>query len=163
MLPDKIKLFEEEFKNIKQKMNEFLSQSDAKSAFLIDCDGTLITYVGETKDLDINSFVALTAADFSAAAQLGALLGEEKFETLYHQGKNNNVYYQLVTRGIVLAAIFDQRTTLGLVRVRVKNSALVLSKLIEELFKKAEGVEAKEMKEEVAKAIEDELNHLFGE
>ncbi len=163
MRADKVKIFEESFQKIKDHIEKLLKQSDAKCAFLIDRDGNLITYSGDTKGIDIESFAALAAADFAATSQLASLIGEKDFETLYHQGENQHLYFQLVAKGIVLAVVFDHRTTLGLVRVRVKSTADVISSVIDEIFKQAETQPIKEEEvKDITKDIEQELDRLFG-
>ncbi len=162
MQADRVKIFEESFQKIKDNIEKLLKQSDAKCAFLIDRDGNLITYSGDTKGIDLESFAALAAADFAATSQLASLIGEKDFETLYHQGIHQHLYFQLVGRGIVLAVVFDQRTTLGLVRVRVKSTAEAISAIIDEIFKQAETKVPQEDVKDITRDIEQELDRLFG-
>ncbi len=163
MLAERMKIFEEGFGAIKESMERFLKQSDANIVLLIDKDGRLITTAGDIGGLDLASFASLAAADFSATSQLAMLIGEEDFDTLYHQGKRQHLYFTTVTEGIILAVIFDEKTTLGLVRVRIKNAKEELSKIFETVFKKeAETQAAPPEIEDLSKEIEDELDKLFG-
>lgn len=164
MLIDRIKLFESGFQAIKENIEKLLQQSDAKAVLLVDRDGNLITNAGETEKIDLESFATLTAADFAATSQLAELIGEQQFRTLYHQGERDHLYFQALARNIIIAVIFDQRTTLGLVRVRVKHAAETLSKILEEIFGGQEQAVPEEEPriEDISKDIEDELDRLFG-
>ncbi len=164
MLIDRIKLFESGFQAIKENIEKLLQQSDAKAVLLVDRDGNLITNAGETERVDLESFATLAAADFAATSQLAELIGEQQFHTLYHQGERDHLYFQALVRNIIIAVIFDQRTTLGLVRVRVKHAAETLSKILEDIFGSQEQAVPEEEPriEDISKDIEDELDRLFG-
>ncbi len=164
MLIDRIKLFESGFQSIKENIEKLLQQSDAKAVMLVDRDGNLITNAGETEKIDLEAFATLAAADFAATSQLAEIIGETQFRTLYHQGERDHLYFQVIARNIIIAVIFDQRTTLGLVRVRVKHASETLSKILEEIFggqQASAGPEDANL-EDISKDIEDELDRLFG-
>lgn len=160
MLSERIRIFEEGFSQVKDALSRLLRSSDARAVLLIDRDGRVITNLGETGNLDLASFATLSAADFAATGQLANLLGEPEFSTLYHQGQREHIYYSLITQGIILALIFDDRTTLGLVRVRVKNTTAELARLFEVVFRKE--AEAVPIPEEFSKEAEAEIERLFG-
>lgn len=165
MLIDRIKLFESGFRAIKENIDKLLQQSDAKAVLLVDRDGNLITSAGETERIDLEAFATLAAADFAATSQLAELIGEQQFRTLYHQGERDHLYFHVIARNIIIAVIFDQRTTLGLVRVRVKHASETLSKILEDIFgsqQQAAAAEEETRIEDISKDIEDELDRLFG-
>ena len=167
MLAERMKIFEEGFGAIKESMEMLLRQSDAKIVLLIDKDGRLITTAGDIGGLDLASFASLSAADFSATSQIAMLIGEEDFDTLYHQGKRQHLYFTTITEGIILAIIFDEKTTLGLVRVRIKNTKEELRKIFDTVFTKERERESAAATtppnmEDISKEIEDELDKLFG-
>lgn len=164
MLIDRIKLFESGFQAIKENIEKLLQQSDSKAVMLVDRDGNLITNAGETEKIDLEAFATLSAADFAATSQLAELIGESQFRTLYHQGEKDHLYFQALARNIIIAVIFDQRTTLGLVRVRVKHASETLSKILEDIFGgSGQGTAEEEPRlEDISKDIEDELDRLFG-
>jgi hypothetical protein len=59
--------------------------------------------------------------------------------------------------------IFDQRTTLGLVRVKAKNSAGELEKIFADIFNKLDQTGPKKgLDIDFTKAAEEELDKLFG-
>jgi predicted regulator of Ras-like GTPase activity (Roadblock/LC7/MglB family) len=86
----------------------------------MDRTGRLLTTAGETAGIDGVTFASLAAADFSASDQLAMILGEDEFTTLFHQGDRLSMYLAAVGGQAILATLFDQRTTLGMVRLRLR-------------------------------------------
>jgi len=164
MMHEGIDIFEEDFYAITDVLNRLLQGTNARTVLLIDKAGQLITSAGDTKNIDISSFATLSAADFAATSQLASLIGEKEFSTLFHQGEKENLYVCLIANRVILAVIFDQRTTLGLVRVKVKNTATELEKIFEDIFKKVtkESTTKKIVDIDFTKAAEEELDKLFG-
>ena len=159
-----INIFEEDFWAINDTLNQLLQGTNARTILLIDKAGQLITSAGDTTSLDTSSFATLSATDFAATSQLASLIGEKEFSTLFHQGEKENLYVCLIADRVILAVIFDQRTTLGLVRVKAKNTAAELEKIFSEIFDKLEKETgpSKEIDADFTKAAEEELDKLFG-
>ncbi len=155
-------LFEEDYYLIKDILDKLQANANARSVLLIDKTGQLITNCGENPTFDTTSFASLSAADFAANSQLAALIGEKAFETLVHQGVNDSMYLNLIQGRIILVVIFDKRTTLGLVRLRVKKAVEELSQVFEEVFKKKD-YQSEEFTPlgGFASDAEDELDSLF--
>jgi len=162
-MPEGISLFEEDFWAINDELNRLLQGTNARTILLIDKAGQLITSSGDTTSLDTSSFATLSAADFAATSQLASLIGEKEFSTLFHQGEKENLYVCLIADRVILAVIFDQRTTLGLVRVKTKNTAAELEKIFSDIFSKLEKETGpREISSDFTKAAEEELDKLFG-
>ncbi len=111
---------EDDYGAITQSLQRFLYESNARCALLVDRTGQLVTTVGEPPAFDPTAFATLTAADFSANDQLARLIGERDFNTLFHQGERESMYLADVARRVILVVLFDNRTTLGLVRLKMK-------------------------------------------
>jgi len=107
---------------IKKSLNKMLVTSGAHSVLLIDKSGQLIASAGDPSTLDIMALSALTAANFGATSEIAKLLGEEEFSVLYHKGKNESINFSTVGDELIMVTLFDNRTSLGLVRLRI-NSA----------------------------------------
>jgi len=107
----------------------FLQETNSRSALLVDRSGQLVTTVGEQPQFDATAFATLAAADFSANDQLAKLIGETDFTTLFHQGERDSMYVADVARRLILVVLFDQRTTLGLVRLRLKAAVAELNQV----------------------------------
>jgi predicted regulator of Ras-like GTPase activity (Roadblock/LC7/MglB family) len=104
----------------------------------------------------------LTAADFSANDQLAKMIGESEFASLFHQGEKESMYLADVGRRVILVVLFDERTTVGLVRLRVKHAVHDLATLFDELFSRwASGTP--EQRRPLLEGAEDEIDRLFGD
>jgi len=156
-------IYEEDYWAINSVLKELLQNSNSKSVIMIDKTGQLIASVGVEPSFDMMSFASLCAADFEANSQLAQLIGEKDFSTLYHQGADESMYLARVESRIILVVLFDKRTTLGLVRLRVKKAIEGLSTILSGLFDKLkyENEEMKEFDQEFADELSKEIDSLF--
>ena len=109
------------------------------------------------------AFASLTAADFSANDQLATLIGEEEFSSLFHQGRNESMYLADVGKRLILVVLFNQQTTLGLVRIKIKDAVIGLNKAFEDVFGRAEDEEGPALERGFVDEAEDEIDRLFRE
>jgi predicted regulator of Ras-like GTPase activity (Roadblock/LC7/MglB family) len=125
---------EDDFAAITQSLQRVLHDCNARCALLVDRSGQLVATVGEQPRFDPTAFATLTAADFSANDQLARLIGESDFNSLFHQGEKESMYLADVARRVILVVLFDNRTTLGLVRLKMKETVNELTRLFEQVF-----------------------------
>ncbi len=125
-----------EIEKINGCLKKMVSSSSAHSVLLIARSGQLITHHGDTLDIDISALAALTAANFGATAEIAKLLGEEEFTLLFHKGKSENVYFSAVGEHVILVTLFDDRTSLGLIRLRINQIDKELSQILSLIFAK---------------------------
>lgn len=122
-----------------EKINSCLNRtglsSYAHTVLLVDRSGQLIAQHGNTPSIDISVLSALTAANFGATAEIAKLLGEEEFTLLFHKGKSENVYFSAIGEHAIMVTLFDDKTSLGLIRLRINQVTDELSKLITSMFK----------------------------
>lgn len=158
-------IYEEDYWAINGEIKELLNNSNSQSVLLIDKTGQMIASVGVEPDFDLMSFASLCAADFEANAQLAKLIGEKDFSTLYHQGSDESMYLAKVASHIILVVLFNKRTTLGLVRLRVKKTVEGLNTILPRLFDKLqyENEELKEFDEEFTDELNKEIDALFSD
>ena len=149
---------QDDFDALTQTLQRFLYDSNARCALLVDRTGQLVATVGEQPNFDPTAFATLTAADFSANDQLAKLIGESDFNTLFHQGEKESMYLADVARRVILVVLFDNRTTLGLVRLKMKNAVDELARLFEQIF--ARGASGQQQNNILAGA-DDEIDKLF--
>lgn len=152
---------EDDFGAINQALQRFLHDCNARCALLVDRSGQLVTTVGEQPTFDATAFATLTAADFSANDQLARLIGETDFNTLFHQGERESMLLADVARRIILVVLFDNRTTLGMVKLRVKSTVGELSQVFNDMFARGSAGGAQVETGFVGEA-EDEIDKLFG-
>jgi len=152
---------EEDSHRIHAILGEFLREANARSGLIVDRTGQMVAMVGEAPEFDPTAFASLTAADFSANDQLARMIGEAEFGSLFHQGEKESMYLADVARRVILVVLFDNRTTLGLVKLRVKSAVLQLNQVFLDMFNRSGTTQAQVESGFVGDA-EDELDKLFG-
>lgn len=150
---------EDDFGAITITLQRFLYDAKARCALLVDRSGQLVATVGEPPHFDATAFATLTAADFSANDQLARLIGESDFSVLFHQGEKESMYLADIARRVILVVLFDNRTTLGLVRLRMKTAVDELTRTFEAVF--ARGGSAESAPPGFLAGAEDEIDRLF--
>ena len=114
---DRLQFYKEDIERIDKLLSEFLRLSGAKCALLIDKDGHMVTKRGEVRTMDMDTISALVAGSFAATKEMARLLGEDEFTALFHQGTRDNIQLSLVGDRTLLTILFDDRTTVGMVRL----------------------------------------------
>jgi predicted regulator of Ras-like GTPase activity (Roadblock/LC7/MglB family) len=125
-----------ELEKIDLCLNKMISTSLAHSVLLIARSGQLISNHGDTLDIDVSALSALTAANFGATAEIAKLLGEEEFTLLFHKGRSENVYFSAIGEHVIMVTLFDDKTSLGLVRLRINQVNEELSQILSAIFGK---------------------------
>lgn len=150
---------EDDFGAITQILQRFLHDAKAHCALLVDRSGQLVATVGEPPTFDATAFATLTAADFSANDQLARLIGENDFTVLFHQGERESMYLADVAKRVILVVLFNNRTTLGLVRLRLKGAVEELTRTFDDVF--ARGAGSQIAPPGLLAGAEDEIDRLF--
>jgi predicted regulator of Ras-like GTPase activity (Roadblock/LC7/MglB family) len=152
---------EDDARRIQSILSTFLSESNARTALIVDRTGQMVSTAGESPAFDATAFASLTAADFSANDQLARMLGESEFGALFHQGERESMYLADIARRVILVVLFDNRTTLGLVKLRVKTAVVQLNQVFGDMFNR-DGTSAPGVESEFLGEAEDEIDKLFG-
>ena len=156
-------MYDEEFKRINAAIEKLLRESNSKVIFLVDKNGQLIAAVGETEHLDTTSLASLTAGNIAATGGLAKLIGEKEFSILFHEGEKDNIHISLIGQRVILVVIFDKRSSLGLVRLRVKKSSEALVKIFSDITSKAEKEKSEGKLDEspFAEISDEDIDNLF--
>jgi len=157
-------MYEEEFLLIDAELQRLHNQANANVVFLVDKNGQLIASVGETKGLDTTSLASLTAGNIAATGGMAKLLGEKEFSILFHEGEKDNIHISIIGQRVILVVIFDQRSSLGLVRLRVKKSSEILTKIFDVMQEKSDTDKAKgrSASSPFAEITDEDIDNLFG-
>lgn len=118
---------EHEYAAINDCLRGFLRESEAKCAILVDRDGQMLARQGFTQDLDTVSLAALTAGAIASTQEIARLLGEPEFAVLFHQGVHDHIHFSLVGSRAIMMTVFDDRTTIGLIRLVAANTVGLLA------------------------------------
>jgi predicted regulator of Ras-like GTPase activity (Roadblock/LC7/MglB family) len=152
--------YKEDIERIEKILGGFLKSANAKCALLVDKDGHLVTKQGESSSYDMDTISALVAGSFAATKQMAKLLGEDEFSVMFHQGKKDNIQLSLVGDRTILAIIFDDRTTLGMVRLYAGQVSSKLGTLFDEIATRK--VEAEAMSKDFGREAKSKLDDVFG-
>ncbi len=157
-------LFEEDFVKIDGEIKRLHQQTNAKVVFLVDRDGQLIASCGEKDGLDTTSLASLTAGNIAATGGMAKLIGEKEFSILFHEGEKDNIHISIIAKRVILVIIFDQRSSLGLVRLRVKKSTETLNQIFDEIQnkKEREGGQPESIGSPLEEITDEDIDKLFG-
>ena len=150
--------YEEDLEGINKIFESFLDRSQSKCVLLIDKEGHLVCKKGFTKSFNTDTIAALVAGSFAATREVAKQLGETEFSVLFHQGKNENIHIGLVAERALVVVIFDDRTTLGMVRLYAEELTEKLGELLIKLMEKNAGKDvgvSKDFKDAAEKALDD--------
>ncbi|GAB4421045.1 MAG: roadblock/LC7 domain-containing protein [Thermodesulfovibrionales bacterium] len=163
MAESNIVMYEEEFRRIDEELQRLYQQANARVLFLVDKNGQLIASAGDTHDIDTTALASLAAGNIAATGGIARLLGEREFTVLFHEGEKDNIHISLIGQRVILVVIFDQRSSLGLVRLRVKKASEALTRIFDEIAKKAERekIEGRLEESPFAEISDEDIDNLF--
>ncbi|MEO1334817.1 MAG: roadblock/LC7 domain-containing protein [Myxococcota bacterium] len=152
-------MYDEEYRRITEVCDKLGREANARMVYVIDKNGQLITASGETDKLDSTSLASLVAGEIAATGGLAKLMGEKEFSTLFHEGSRDNLHISVVASRVILVVIFDNRSSLGLVRLRVKKCSEQLVRILERMVQRSsEPVN----KSPFAEITDEDIDKLFG-
>ncbi|QED27781.1 roadblock/LC7 domain-containing protein [Microvenator marinus] len=155
-------IYEEEQKQFAEICERLVRDALAKAIFIVDKDGQLITATGETTGIDTTGLASLAAGSTAATGGLALMLGEEEFPVHFHEGTRNHLHVSLIGDLLILLVIFDERSSLGLVRLRVKRAYADMEKVLETL--KGRSAEAQNQAMDIFGEItDDDIDSLFND
>ena len=120
-------LREPEYEALLSALRKLLVDASAKVAFLVDKDGTLLASAGDAVGFDTTSLASLAAGNIAATGGLANLIGEKEFSILFHEGERDNMHLSVVAERLILVIVFDRRSSVGLVRLRVRQATARLT------------------------------------
>ena len=110
---------EQRYHEIKAVLARLRMDASARVVVLVEKDGQQIAVHGELGDLDTTSLASLVAGNVAATGGMAKLIGEKEFPTLSHEGERESIHISVIGR-ILLVVVFDERSSLGLVKLRAK-------------------------------------------
>ena len=153
-------MYPEEQSQIQTVCSRLHKDANAKAVLLIGKDGQPISDAGDTMNLDITSLSSLMAGNVAATGAVSKLLAEKEFSSQFHEGEKTNVHLSLVQQRAILAVLFDERSSLGLVRLRVRKAGEELGRIFEAVNRKQASRQAPSIFSEIT---DDDIDKLFGE
>jgi len=127
-----ILLHERQYHQLKAVLARLRMDASARVVFLVDKDGQEIAVQGEVGNLDTTSLASLAAGNVAATGGMAQLIGEKEFPTLSHEGARESIHISVIGR-MLLIVVFDERSSLGLVKLRSKQVSQQLAAMMEEI------------------------------
>jgi predicted regulator of Ras-like GTPase activity (Roadblock/LC7/MglB family) len=162
MMESQLVMQQEDFDQVFSVINKLVRDANAKGVFVVDKAGQLVAESGEMQGVDSTSLASLTAGCIAATSGLAKIVGEEEFPIHFHQGERDNLHMTLVGDRMILVVVFDERSSLGLVRLRVKKAGNELGRLFEDIRKRAE-TGAGSQDSPFAEITDDDIDNLFSD
>ncbi len=158
MADSPIVLREQQYHQIKAVLAKLRVDSSARVAFLVDKDGQQIAVHGEVGNLDTTSLASLAAGNVAATGGMAQLIGEKEFPTLSHEGERESIHICVIGR-LLLVVVFDERSSLGLVKLRVKQVTQELARIFDDVLRETnrrDGVDSL-----FAEITDEDIDSLF--
>jgi len=133
-MKDQFPRLESDFRAVERILLELLERTQAMAAHLVDRGGRIVMTVGPDVEYDLHSFASLAAADVAANDELMRLFGGTQVDGVACLGTRRSMASSLVADRLVLCVVFDQHSTLGLVRHRMRWAIGKLDPLFRTLF-----------------------------
>jgi predicted regulator of Ras-like GTPase activity (Roadblock/LC7/MglB family) len=153
-------MYEEELSQINDICEKLHKESNARAVLVIDKNGQAISSAGDVGELDVTSLSSLTAGNVAATGGIAQLLAEKEFAGQFHEGEKTNVHISIVGGRVILVVLFDERSSLGLVRLRVRKAAVELSVTLEVMVKKSQSGSQPSVFSEIT---DDDIDNLFND
>ena len=151
-----ILLRENQYHQIKAVLARLRMDSSARVVFLVDKDGQEIAVQGEIGNIDTTSLSSLAAGNVAATGGMAQLIGEKEFPTLSHEGERESIHISVIGR-LLLVVVFDERSTLGLVKLRSRQVSQALSTMMDEITQ----AEFDESDSLFAEITDEDIDSLF--
>jgi hypothetical protein len=114
--------------------------------------------------VDTTSLASLTAGNIAATGGLAQLLGEKEFSVLFHEGEKEHLHISVVAQRGILVVLFDQRSSLGLVRLRVKRASEDVTRIFSDMVARTQqeaGRGRAAFQTEFAQITDEDIDSLF--
>jgi predicted regulator of Ras-like GTPase activity (Roadblock/LC7/MglB family) len=152
-------MHEQQYQQLGHILNKLRLESFSRVVFLVDKNGQQIAVHGDVGEIDTTSLASLAAGNVAATGGMALLIGEKEFPTLSHEGERESIHICIIGR-VLLVVVFDERSSLGLVKLRVKQASRDLSALFVEVERVQQ--ERRDREEALfAEITDDDIDSLF--
>jgi predicted regulator of Ras-like GTPase activity (Roadblock/LC7/MglB family) len=116
-------LIEDDIRVLDDALREFIEQTSANIALLIDKGGFVITSQGDPGDIDITTLGALASGAFLANQTIAGLVAEKNFNSTLQQGEKFSLFALDVDAHSLLVVLFPTKVGAGLIKYYGTNCA----------------------------------------
>lgn len=160
MADSPILMREQRYHQIKAVLARLRLDAAARVVVLVEKDGQQLAVHGELGDLDTTSLASLAAGNVAATGGMAKLIGEKEFPTLSHEGERESIHISVIGR-ILLVVVFDERSSLGLVKLRSKQVSQELAAAFAEIERESQDSLNNALP--FAGITDDEIDNLFSQ
>jgi hypothetical protein len=117
---------------LRQPIEDFVGETRVRIVLLINRSGQVLGQYGFTRKYEVVNVASLAAAANAAASALAQLTGARKWVHLHHGGTTRQLFIAPIStpaEEIILVAIFDEDSSVGLVQLFFDQFGAKLSQL----------------------------------
>ena len=151
---------EQQFQRIKSVLARLCVECAARVVFLVDRDGQPIAFQGDIGDMDTTSFSSLAAGNVAATTSMARLIGEDVFPAVVHEGERESIFISVIGRSL-LVVVFDERSTLGLVKLRTKRASHEVAAILEDVARDSANHRLNNQNTFFAEITDEDIDSLF--
>jgi predicted regulator of Ras-like GTPase activity (Roadblock/LC7/MglB family) len=109
-------LIEDDVQKLDAALAEFLEQTDATVALVIDKGGFVIAQQGSSADLDVTTIGALASGAFLASQTIAGLVNAKDFNHTALEGEHVSLFTVNVDEHCLMVAVFPSKAGIGVVK-----------------------------------------------
>jgi len=130
-------IHEHQFLRIKSVLARVCVECAARVVMLVDRDGHPLAFHGDIDGMDTTSFSSLAAGNVAATTSMAKLIGENVFPAVVHEGERESIFISVIGRSL-LVVVFDERSTISLVKLRTKKASFEVAAILEQIAQDSE-------------------------
>ncbi len=154
-------MYEEELQKLNAICEVLHRDSNAKAVLVIDKNGQSMVQAGDVDELDVTSLSSLTAGNVAATGGIASLLAEKEFAGQFLEGEKVSYHVSIVGQRVILVVLFDERSSLGLVRLRVRKATNDMVGVLETMVKKSQSGSGQASV--FSEITDDDIDNLFND
>jgi len=132
-------MLEDDQPRLEAILHALRADANAEVVLLLDKNGQQMASSGDLDGIDTTSLASLAAGNVAATEGLARLIGESDFSALYHEGNVRSLHLSVVAQKAILLVVFDEHSSLGLVRLRVQQRATDLQAVVADVMSHGSG------------------------
>jgi predicted regulator of Ras-like GTPase activity (Roadblock/LC7/MglB family) len=109
-------LNEDDIRKLDETLQEFLAQTEATVALIIDKGGFIITHHGAPGELDLTTLGALASGAFMASQTIAGLVNASNFNHTALEGEQASLFTVNVDTHCLLLVVFPSKVGIGVVK-----------------------------------------------
>jgi predicted regulator of Ras-like GTPase activity (Roadblock/LC7/MglB family) len=156
-------LLEEEHVKLVGLAERLLEQSNACFVGLIDRNGQPLNWSGQLPDVDRTALASLAAGNVAATEGLAEMIGEPSFSAMYHEGESEHLHFSTLGRIAILLVAFNERSSLGLVKLRVRQITPEFESVFELMEARSRNPGLSGAEAGLPEITDEDIDNLFGD